>query len=324
MKKVFLLFCTILCANVLLAQDQLATLKHNDSVSVFYGSNAFVEAYNASTHGDVITLSDGIFATPPDIQKGITVRGNGAVADTARKSIGTYFMQQCRITLVDPWRFEAEGIYFENMYPRTNTHSMKLVKCVVNRVANLYDSRLWDLMAVDCIFNTGRLGDEFRDHHNTYINCVLIGTIPTNSTCVNCILRGNASYGNNSEFENCVIIREGAPITSAFIEQQVRNSIICGFGGASGVFSTGNIVMSVGNVFENWDGNTWSIDPEMYRLKSGVTDSIQGLDGTEVGIFGGSMPFDFTPTYNVIHRCNVANRTTADGKLSVDIEVVTE
>lgn len=88
--------------------------------------------------------------------------------------------------------------------------------------------------------------------------------------------------------------------------------------------STENVFMSVSDVFENWDGETISYDPETYRLKSSVSDSIQGIDGSEVGIFGGFMPFDIRPDYSIIKRFNVANRTTADGKLSVDIEVISE
>ena len=83
MKRIIFAICTILCANVLSAQEQLATLKHNDSISAYYGQNAFVEAYNAAANGDIITLSDGIFNAPSSVEKGITVRGNGACADTA-------------------------------------------------------------------------------------------------------------------------------------------------------------------------------------------------------------------------------------------------
>lgn len=46
-----------------------------------------------------------------------------------------------------------------------------------------------------------------------------------------------------------------------------------------------------------------------------------GTDGTPVGMYGGVMPFNQIPTYPRITKMNVANRTTADGKLSVEIEV---
>ena len=46
-----------------------------------------------------------------------------------------------------------------------------------------------------------------------------------------------------------------------------------------------------------------------------------GSDGTPVGMYGGPLPFSLTPTYPQITKMNVASKTTADGKLSVDIEV---
>ena len=108
------------------------------------------------------------------------------------------------------------------------------------------------------------------------------------------------------------------------INNKTNNSILIGWDSTSHMASTENVFMSVSDVFENWDGETISYDPETYRLKSSVSDSIQGIDGSEVGIFGGFMPFDIRPDYSIIKRFNVANRTTADGKLSVDIEVISE
>ena len=61
-----------------------------------------------------------------------------------------------------------------------------------------------------------------------------------------------------------------------------------------------------------------------YILKDEIASNFLGTDGTQVGIYGGFMPYSTRPTYMVLKRCNVANKTTIDGKLSVDIEVVTE
>lgn len=47
----------------------------------------------------------------------------------------------------------------------------------------------------------------------------------------------------------------------------------------------------------------------------------KGSDGTQVGMYGGTLPFNTTPSYPQITKMNVAKKTTADGKLSVEIEV---
>ncbi|MBR4897373.1 MAG: hypothetical protein IKZ48_01105 [Prevotella sp.] len=46
-----------------------------------------------------------------------------------------------------------------------------------------------------------------------------------------------------------------------------------------------------------------------------------GNDGTEIGQYGGNLPWDIRILSPQITKCNVAAKTTADGKLSVDIEV---
>ena len=62
-------------------------------------------------------------------------------------------------------------------------------------------------------------------------------------------------------------------------------------------------------------------DDNDYQLTDAVRTLIKGTDGTEVGIHGGSLPYDPTPTNPEITKFNVAAKSTADGKLSVDIEV---
>ena len=45
-----------------------------------------------------------------------------------------------------------------------------------------------------------------------------------------------------------------------------------------------------------------------------------GADGTQVGLYGG-IGFDLVPSILQITKCEVAPRSTTDGKLSVKIEV---
>ena len=320
MKRTLLLICTLLCANVLLAQEQLAVLKHNDSTSVFYGASAFVQAYTAATHGDIITLSDGMFSAPNEIRKGITVRGNGAVADTARHSTGTYFMESFYIrSLGDSLQFSAEGIYFD-YFRIDNSFDIELTRCYIDRF-----SQSGGVQATNCIIKGSVVGSSSRN--NTYINCVMnlsSNILPYYAICNNCIISGYESTGYyNYQYNNCVVIKKNSS-NDTILNGIINNSVLIGFTSSDSPASSGNVAMSLSDVFENWDGESLPTDLETYVLNSSVSDSIQGLDGTEVGIFGGFMPFDWRPSYSIIKRFNVANRTTADGKLSVDIEVISE
>ena len=66
---------------------------------------------------------------------------------------------------------------------------------------------------------------------------------------------------------------------------------------------------------------TTAVDNSDYRLTEEAKAAYLGTDGTEVGIYGGTYPFDPVPTGLRVTRCNVASQSSTDGTLSVDIEV---
>ena len=75
-------------------------------------------------------------------------------------------------------------------------------------------------------------------------------------------------------------------------------------------------------MFETFNG-TVSYD-NIYQLKNDIATSFLGHDGTEVGLYGGMLPYRTRPHYMIIRNCNVAGRTTIDNKLSVEIELIDE
>jgi hypothetical protein len=66
---------------------------------------------------------------------------------------------------------------------------------------------------------------------------------------------------------------------------------------------------------------TGSSDSTEFELTDEAKATYLGTDGKEVGMYGGDLPYSSTPSYPQITKMNVANKTTADGKLSVEIEV---
>jgi len=80
------------------------------------------------------------------------------------------------------------------------------------------------------------------------------------------------------------------------------------------------VVEDVTTLFNNYDAEaTW------YTRDLTLTDEAKatylGSDGTEVGIYGGSLPFSPWLDRPVIKRLTVAPKSSKNGKLSVDIEV---
>ena len=87
----------------------------------------------------------------------------------------------------------------------------------------------------------------------------------------------------------------------------------------SNIASANTFVTKVGDVFQNFKG-TYS-DDLSFELTATAKANYKGNDGTEVGMYGGSFPFDPETSTPKITKCVVAPRSTADGKLSIDIEV---
>ena len=76
---------------------------------------------------------------------------------------------------------------------------------------------------------------------------------------------------------------------------------------------------SYAEIFKSFTG-TYS-DAETFELTDEAKTKYLGTDGTQIGLHGGLMPYTSIPSYPRITKMNVASKTTADGKLSVDIEV---
>jgi hypothetical protein len=172
-----------------------------------------------------------------------------------------------------------------------------------------------------------------------------------NSTinCINCIIWQPYCYdGTQSVFEmtNCVVCKND--FSWNIYSSTFKNCIFIGNNGGDNFFNytsgpnaiynclwlednsthtpfrkiqnTTNKVLDYAAVFKTCKNGTYS-DSETFELTADCIVDYKGNDGTQVGIYGGSMPFSITPSNPQITKCNVAAKSTADGKLSVDITV---
>ena len=147
----------------------------------------------------------------------------------------------------------------------------------------------------------------------------------------NCVVRWNysgISPSNSSHYaiyRNCILSYSSTTSSSCYLSKTnlIYNCLsICPYSmfanfGSQGVFfySTKN----VSDVFKNWAG-TYT-DGQSFELTDEAKTKYLGDDGKELGIYGGNLPFTPNPTNPKITKFNVASKSTADGKLSVDIEV---
>ena len=311
-----------------LAQTQVATLQHGEDISVFYGQNAFVEAHNAAETGDIITLSSGTF-TPTNITKAITLRGAGCVIDTVTGIYPTIIPNSFQMNVTDETGFlTVEGIYFSGTANYGNLNHPKFVKCNIENLHDASGANMQNAQFVNCkvkYFNFGYTAN------TTLINCAIsgivgLGDVSRTVTAYNCFLRLHAdAYAMNAY--NCIIGQNGGydsleSSSIAYNSIGIRNT---GYG--TPIFNgitTFNCLgySSYASVFETYSGG--DIYNQQFILIDEIATGFLGTDGTEVGIRGGIMPYNSRPSYMVIEQCNVANRSTIDGKLSVEIEVSTQ
>ncbi len=321
-KKFFFALLSVVCFSWRASAQSslLATLNHEGSISTYYGSSALQEAYNAANHGDVITLSSGSFLST-DIKKAITLRGAGMTVDTVTHTEPTVISSDFTIDVSDTLshRLTMEGIYSNQMVKVSTLKNAMFLKCRFNEViyTNGNSSTMKDLNFIHC-----RIAERFNLAANgsaSFLNCVVMNPSQGNSS--NSVFSFTNCYVNNiniqySEYKNCIINHRysGSSTTIYYNNLWLSNS------GSLNSPNNTNVKISEADErvsYLNVDYN----DDNDYQLTDAVRALIKGTDGTEVGIHGGSLPYDPTPTNPQITKFNVAAKSTADGKLSVDIEV---
>lgn len=334
MKKFFIsLVVSLMGTTMAFAQgSMLATLNHDGTISTFYGSTALREAHAAAENGDVITLSSGTFVST-DITKAITLRGAGMGIDAATQSEPTIISGDIKININDTVtkRLTIESIY-NNSYVYYSTSTLKnamFLKCRFNEISDLSSGKLKDASFIHCrIANSFRLA---KDCSATCINCAIEDPFSSdNSTSnfefINCVLRASCDEMKSSSLKNCIIYEYFASLYTPYFPSSSTAYNCVGLGNArmfEKITNSTNSIAEVSEVFKTYTGQSLNqLDNETFELTDAAKEKYHSMDGTtEVGIHGGSLPFDATPSNPQITKCNVAAKSTADGKLSVDIQV---
>lgn len=324
MKKLFLSLVAVMAATVSFAQSSLlATLSHEGTISTYYGASALRDAHAAATNGDIITLSSGSF-TAVDITKGITIRGAGMDIDNDPSIIVGDFKINTQGDVTD--RLNIEGIYHNHTITIDNTfaNSTFLKDRFYKITYGNTSSTIQNLTLIHC-----KVVDRIVVRNKSsvsFVNCFIANPTSLNlATCyyefTNSIIRINSfhyNYFGTSSFKNCILASDegGSPLHES---AAAINCIGIGLGDLfSKISNTTNVVKSYADVFVSFTGKY--NDDETFELNErGKT--FKGTDDAEVGIYGGNLPFDATPSNPQITKCNVAAKSTADGKLSVDITV---
>jgi len=341
MKKLFILsMALVLCTITAWTQNQVAVLNHEGKINVYYGSGALSSAVSAARKGDVINLSAGTFSGCT-INKAVTIRGAGMFADTETQTgstnISSAITLQPGIHSDTEYHLSFEGINFSTVFtlPGANVYYINFIKCKVpitnvNSTSSLY--YLYNCNFYACHVVATSLTTYY---HNlarpTFINCYvqLLPYIP-NSTYRNCTINwtytttsgSSTAWGipETADFENCLMLGyyhsfNGTAMNCLYVNKS--GSTLNPF---SAQTNETNYTASGYGVFEDFAGDyLWNAN---FHLTPANERKYVGTDGTTVGMYGGSMPFTMVVSNPRIKKCEVAPKTTTDGKLNVNIEVL--
>ena len=350
MKKLFLSLVALTMATMSYAQSSvLATLSHEGEISTFYGAGALKRAHAAAKHGDVITLSSGSFQAV-DITKAVTIRGAGMQVDTIAKIYPSVIVGDYVINVADTLEqhLTMEGV-------SCGDYTVKVYNILKN--ATFIKSRFYRFTSVgnqangygymlNLAFIHCKIAKCFENHISgntvSFVNSVIMNPSVGYSTNINnsfeftnCVMRWDGTitscYPANSSYcaiyRNCIL--SYSPSSSSYYSYLPNTNLIyncleiCRYNNmfnnvdSQGVFFYHETDLS--DVFKNWTG-TYT-DAQSFELKDEAKTKYLGDDGKELGIYGGNLPFTPNPTNPKITKFNVASKSTADGKLSVDIEV---
>ena len=331
---------TALTMNAELSQSVVATLTHGTTVTTYTGGNALKMAHNAAVEGDAIVLSPGTF-NAVDITKAITLRGAGAtdlsLPDQQITSAGTTYItgnMNVNITsttgtlIIENCRFSGRvefkkapvtkvyKSYFSTIYVYSDVASADFTHCLLSewhasgseqlcKNVNMLNSYAFCeyfnpyIKATNCVLYASYY--KAWNHNDTYVNDATGGILE------NCILLCYSSvYGFEnlspySQARNCVAVKMGSAGFGDFF--QYSNN------GSNKVINDAAVLLST---------TSWP-----FTLTESGAATYLGGDGTQVGIHGGALPFDPIPDNLLVTTCNIAPKTTADGKLSVEIKVST-
>lgn len=328
MKRFVLSLFALVCVTMSFAQSSLlATLSHDGNIKTFYGAKALIEAHSTAENGDVITLSSGSFIAT-NIEKALTIRGAGMEVDSINGTLPTILTGDFAINIPDTVseRLTLEGVYSNHTIRYSGTLNKPMfLKCRISEIKQgSGNHNMIDASFIHCRITKKLYLDN--DCSASCINSIIASpescnTQTSNFEFTNCFIYApNIAYVQSSSLRNCIIITERTDATTLDSNVIAFNCI----GDAPEIFrnvpNSTNKLAIASELFKTYKGGDFN-DNDSFELTDEAKKKFLGIDGTQVGIYGGMLPYDPTPSNPQIKKCNVAAKSTADGKLSVDIEV---
>ena len=328
MKKLFLsLVAAIVATTATYAQSSLiATLTHEGTMTTYYGTSAFSDAHTAAVDGDIITLSSGSF-TAVNITKAVTIRGAGMAIDPTTQSEPTILTGDFNISMSQGTtsRLTIEGVYCNGEATiNANLTGATFLKSRFKKLSS-GNYKVENLTMIHCKMAEG-LRMDCKGSNFSCLNSIVWKPYYYNGDVtgefINCVVYtdgpSNLSYNT---FKNCVLLCLNGTFPSSstlFNNVGLNTENYSIFGNVSN--NTNSKLSDYSAIFKTCTDNTYS-DSETFELTDNAATTYKGTDGTQIGIYGGFMPFDPRPSNPRITNAVVGTKSDANGKLSINVTV---
>lgn len=350
MKKILSLLFSLMVASVMLAQSSLVvTVSNGTIVKTFQGYTALTEALKVAGNGDVVTMSNGQFFGG-EITKNITLRGVGMSDSNAEGNVhGTSVISgtlRINIPETETGRLRMEGVYLnDSLHYCTKISNAMFEKCRFNTIRPKSNGVL-----DQCNFLHCRIAGHILLENNCHVamaNCVVWGPCNAGKTNSgfdfrNCIVsfpftwnvNGNTYYNGQavtySTYRNCIINTHTGSAGNGQLSSTCTATYCVGsyfaFRNLTDICKSTCWVVSsgdsnsVGFAFKSGTNGRDYSNTEKFILTDDAKKKYIGSDGTEVGLYGGSLPYDENPVRPRLLKVTVAKNTDENGYLPVYIQ----
>ncbi len=311
---------TIVSANA--QSSQIATLFHDGNITNYTSGTALKDAMAAAVDGDVISLSSGLFQAS-DINKNVTIRGAGmGYPELGGATASTILTGDFKISCPESneHNLVMEGLVHNESITLTAANNATISKCQFSSIySDSSNPGSWNnIRFIHCII--AKLDGPSEEVSVQFVNSVISQEADLSS-----------DYSTVSwQFDNCVVYASNLLVSRSAMTSSI--GVINKYHSYNVTYirpssSLNHCIIAGCDKYNAANGdNKFCNASEIFASEGlyNLTETMKefkGTDGTEVGIHGGSLPFSPLTTNLKITKFKVAERTTADGKLPVEIEI---
>ena len=352
MKKKLLMLVVLFTMSANIFADGLtATLQQGDTMTPYYGVNAFQEAYVAAQDGAIITLSSGKFNDVETISKQITVIGAYAFnADNSERTI-------LGSTTIAANNVKIEGVYFPGKVTLGTSSLKSIANCTLKRCwieTSLYSYYIHENTLVDqCVIKVEQAMPKSKNYcikNSTIGHFADINTATNMAYISNCVVWDFINYTYSSSSKKYIVdatykrphaiyknnylgifkAENSTQTVTLYSPSEYYNNLFCQnymkkdyddsdpysyLGSVSVVFYDG----CAHN--DNIKGNQKF--KKLHEYPAHPIDAPLGSDGTAVGPYGGTGFSEYPAIPRIISK-SIDSNSNAEGKINVKITVKVE